>query len=308
MLNKNITGHWISRVPESIKKATDKLEQDPETIEWTKINKDFKYWETNETYGGIEQRWIIVRNRESKYKELAILKRKLEKETTSLEKTVTALNEKKFYTKEEVEIKVENLRKRHPLFEIHLTIAKPSKKKPKDNSKPDYKCIVFFNRNEDVIKKLENKKGKFAIATSQLDKKLSAETIVELYCGRNKNIEGCFKKIKDSTFRLNEVFLKRVDRIEALMSIMALSLFVNNLGQMMLRKSLKESGNTIPSQKGRPTQNPTLKWAFQSMDKVIKLTQKLQGKLYQEFIGLNSAQRTIVECFGPYAKTLYGFP
>lgn len=308
LLNKNITGDWISRVPESIKKASDVLEKDHDLIEWTKINKDFTYWQTTRTYGGVRQRWIIVRNRESKYKELATLKLKIQKEEDAVAKTVAAINNKQFNAKETIEIQISRLKKRHPLFEFRSAIIRKSKNKQPTQKSIFYKCILFFNRNHAAIKKLENKKGKFIIATNKWDNSLSAEKIIELYCGRNKNIEGCFKQIKDSTFRLNEIFLKRVDRIEALMSIMALSLFVNNLGQMILRNSLKENGNTIPDQKGRPTQNPTLKWAFQSMNKVIRLTMKLHDNIYQEFIGLNKIQRQIVECFGPYAKSLYGFP
>ncbi len=116
-----------------------------------------------------------------------------------------------------------------------------------------------------MIKKLENRRGKFIIGTNALDPKLTPERIVEVYSGRNQNIEGCFKFIKDSSFRLNEVFLKRVDRIESLMAIMAQSLFVNNLGQLKLRQALKAKQLSLPSQNVKRTQRPTLKWAFQAM-------------------------------------------
>ena len=58
------------------------------------------------------------------------------------------------------------------------------------------------------------------------------------------------------------MFLKRTDRIEAMMAVMALSLFVNNLGQLKLREALAETKQTLPNQLKKETSNPTLKWAF----------------------------------------------
>jgi transposase len=255
----------------------------------------------------MKQRWIIVRNRESKYKELKTLKIQLEKEEKALVKTVAAINNKRFKSKEAIENRIENLKKRHPCFTFRLAIIARSKKSRGARSQ-SRRCVLRFSRHESRIKKLENKKGKFIIATNRLDSSLTAEKIIDLYCGRNRNIEGCFKLIKDAAYRLNEIFLKRVDRIEALMSVMALSLFVNNLGQLLLRRSLKANDQTIPNQKGQPTRNPTLKWAFQTMDKVIKLTLKVVDDVFEQFIGIGKAQRQIIACFGPYARALYGFP
>ena len=45
--------------------------------------------------------------------------------------------------------------------------------------------------------------------------------------------------------------------------LMALCLLVYNLGQRQLRQALTEQGQTIPSQLGKPTSSPTLRWVFQ---------------------------------------------
>ena len=62
-------------------------------------------------------------------------------------------------------------------------------------------------------------------------------------------------------FRLNEVFLKRVDRIEALMTVMVLVLFINNLGELKLRKALKKNkkvsqGGQVQQQRARHLNGP----------------------------------------------------
>ena len=38
---------------------------------------------------------------------------------------------------------------------------------------------------------------------------------------------------------------------------------LNVLGEWALRRGLAETGSSLPDQKGRPTQRPTLRWVFQ---------------------------------------------
>jgi len=38
---------------------------------------------------------------------------------------------------------------------------------------------------------------------------------------------------------------------------------LNALGEWALRRGLAETGSSLPDQKGRPTQRPTLRWVFQ---------------------------------------------
>ncbi|MBK9039095.1 MAG: IS1634 family transposase [Bdellovibrionales bacterium] len=308
LLNRDITGSWMARVPESIKRAKQLVESDHKKTPWIKINQDYKYREESVSYGGKRQRWIIVNNREARYKELSTLQRNLDKEERLLERKTKSLMNTVFQSRETLNSEFKRIVKQHPLFQLRKTIIGHYKKRrgKKRPNQSGYKVIIGFSRHEKLIKRFENKKGKFIIGTNFLDPKLTPERIIEVYCGRNQNIEGCFKFIKDSSFRLNEVFLKRVDRIESLMAIMALSLFVNNLGQLKLRQALKAKQLSLPSQNGKRTQRPTLKWVFQTMRNVIKVRVNIFGRVYEEFKGLDASQRIIIECFGPSAKMIYG--
>jgi len=44
---------------------------------------------------------------------------------------------------------------------------------------------------------------------------------------------------------------------------MALALLAYALGEWELRRKLLENQASLPDQKGRPTQRPTLRWVFQ---------------------------------------------
>ncbi len=48
----------------------------------------------------------------------------------------------------------------------------------------------------------------------------------------------------------------------ALGMVMALALLVYALGEWALRRGLAETGSSLPDQKGKPTQRPTLRWVF----------------------------------------------
>ncbi len=55
----------------------------------------------------------------------------------------------------------------------------------------------------------------------------------------------------------------------ALIMVMALSLLVYSLAEKKIRQMLKESGQTISNQVGKPTEKPTLRWIFQMFEGVL---------------------------------------
>ena len=136
---------------------------------------------------------------------------------------------------------------------------------------------------------------------------LSNKEILNAYRGQVKNIESCFRFIKDKTFRLSTITQTRPGRIEAMMPVISLILLLNNLGQMHLREELARQNKTIPNQIGKEIQNPTLKWVFQLLRKISKIRVQICGKIYEQFNEIHDVQRLIIESFGPYAKGVYGF-
>jgi hypothetical protein len=70
-----------------------------------------------------------------------------------------------------------------------------------------------------------------------------------------------FRFLKDPVI-VNNTFLNKVKRIEALGFILLLSLMVWNLIQHLLRQHLKEHNNTIRGWDNKPTQSPTTSMVF----------------------------------------------
>ncbi|MGZ3786582.1 MAG: IS1634 family transposase [Bdellovibrio sp.] len=310
LLNKNIASDWITRVPESIKLAKELTEKDHDRVCWKKLNEDYKYFEYKMAYAKMEQRWIVVSSRMARHKELATVEKKLKKEKDDLTKKTIALMKKTFTKKSEIYLEMKRLQKSHPHHNINFDILGNFKKVRGQRPRfaKGHQVYIDFERNEELVKKNQNRKGKFIIATNVLSEvSVPAEALINLYLGRNANIERCFRVMKASSLRLNQIFLKRVDRIQALLTVMTLCLFVHNLGQLEVRKSLIKKHQTVPNKVGKDISNPSLKWVSQTMRRIVRVRVNLFGRSYEEFKEIGETQRKIIECFGSYASTIYGF-
>jgi len=96
---------------------------------------------------------------------------------------------------------------------------------------------------------------------------LSPSKAFSLY-QEQQGTERGFRFIKDPIFFAASVFLKNTSRIMALAFIMALSLMVYSLGQRKLRMALQKANASVPNQKGKPTEKPTLRWIFQCFQSI----------------------------------------
>ena len=91
------------------------------------------------------------------------------------------------------------------------------------------------------------------LATNELDTTLLDDaTILEAYKSQNVSVERGFRFLKDPLFFADSLYLKKPQRIMALLMVMALSLLVYALAERWIRQELKEKGQTI-LQVGKPT-------------------------------------------------------
>ncbi len=161
-----------------------------------------------------------------------------------------------------------------------------------------------FERDQEEIGRVLNKKGRFILATNELDAEgYKNEQILKEYKEQQK-VEGGFRFLKDPWF-----MVKLPRRIEALMMIMALCLLVYNVGQYKLRECLREQNSTLPNQLGKEISNPTLKWVFQIMEGigvVYFYNESISQTVREVITNLNQLRRKIIWLFGKTAAWIYG--
>ncbi len=106
-------------------------------------------------------------------------------------------------------------------------------------------------------------KGKFIVATNQMNIQLFNDiTIIKGY-KEQSNVERVFRFIKDPQFVASNFFVKKTERLEALVFIMTLCLTVYAALEYKIRLALESENQTINNQVGKPKKKPTSRWVFQ---------------------------------------------
>ena len=76
-------------------------------------------------------------------------------------------------------------------------------------------------------------------------------------------MERGFRFIKDPAVVASSFYVKKPERVEALLFVMASCLLIYTALEHRIRQALQKQDKTIPDQKGKPTKNPTARWVFQ---------------------------------------------
>ena len=100
------------------------------------------------------------------------------------------------------------------------------------------------------------------LATNELDEgQLSAQAVLAGYKGQT-HVERGFRFLKAPQFLAASLYLKKPERIMALLMVMTVCLLVYAALEYRIRTVLKTHEATFPDQKGTRIQNPTARWVF----------------------------------------------
>ena len=265
---------WISRVPLSIKKAKNLVkaffsaELDKSEI------KGYSYQEEKVTYGGIEQRWLLVESKDRQKADLKKLTQKIKEEFLKIGKQIAKLASDEF---EQPSLAISKIKEIESKLKYHkISEVKIIEEEIKDK-KVIYKVGGQLIENQELITENQNSCGRFILATNVWDiTELEASEILRIY-KQQQSAERGFRFIKDPLFFADSLFVKNPERVETMMMLMGLCLLVYNLGQRQLRSSLKIEKATVKNQLNKPTERPTLRWIFQCFQGVhILITQGVQ--------------------------------
>ena len=307
---------WLSRVPETVSQAQELVERQDSEVGWKACEKGYKIASFSSNYGEVEQRWLLVYSEQSYKREKKTFERKLAKQDDVLKKLLWHIGNEIFSCEMDAMKAVGKLIKKYPYHCINVTTHpnikhdKAGRPKLGDEGKiSGYKVECTMTHNIEVIDIFLNRKGRFILATNDLDTdKFPDEKMLDEY-KRQQDVERGFRFLKDPWFMVDSIFLKLPHRVEALMMVMTLCLMVYNVGQHRLRMVLKEKNETLPNQINKPVQNVTMRWIFQIMEGigVIRFYEKNLATLSRELItNLNELRLKIIRLFGGSACQIYG--
>jgi transposase len=233
------------------------------------------------------------------------LKKDFEKARISLKK----LSAHEFVCEPDARAAAEKWLKNHQIYrfrELSIVPVKHKDRKSRGRPKSDEPLTISYlisakiEYNPHIVEHERQKLGRFVLATNDPD--LSPDALLEYYKGQG-TIERGFRFLKDKSFRVAEIFLKKNSRIQALAMIMVLSLFIYSMVEFRLRRELERSGETVISQTKKQTQRPTLKWVFFLFRRVREYSVIVEGKRITKIAHLTDDLGTVLNKL--YFQLLY---
>lgn len=259
---------WISRVPDTLNESKKAIESTYST--WITLCDGYEYVPLGSTYGDIQQRWLLVYSQEAFKREIITLKKKYAVQSQKEYQAFLKLTHQVFECKADAQKAVSTFVKKCnclSLSELRFEEVPVFGKKgrPRKGALP---MAIHFQIQANpcceccTFEAMAHTKGKFIIATNELDHtKIDNQTVFKTYKGQSK-VEKGFRFLKDPQFMAATLFVKKTERIEALLFIMTLCLTVYAAIEYKIRQKLQEENQTLPNQLGKEIKNPTARWIF----------------------------------------------
>ncbi len=306
---------WVMRVPETLAQAKKLVKETP-AEEMVELELGYSGKEVTCEYAGIQQRWLVMYSLAAQVRELKTLEKVQAKELEKAQKEWRKLEGQSFNCQADAEKALEQFNQKwkyHRATAQAVAVMQHSRRgRP---TAEDQKEVVGYHlegsleENTTAIEDSKRSLGRFIIATNDLDtERLTAKAMLENYKDQGVSVERGFRFLKDPLFFAHSLFLKKPERLMALLMIMGLSLLIYSLAERKLRQALKDLNATVPDQRRKPTQRPTIRWIFQLFEGLDILLVKQNGDVrLRQLLNLRPAQEQVISLLGAQVQKCYLF-
>ncbi len=305
---------WITRVPATLTEAKTLLAGTDKAQMIGSEREGYFYHEVTSTYSDVAQRWLIVLYEPRREAEEKALEKQIERECDKLDKVLKKLEKQIFNCQEDAQQALKRFDKAWKLHRVsgesvaHERYASAGHPTANSETVTEWTIAASATQDEAISAQKKQPLGKYIITTNELDtEKLSADELLTLYKDQNTSVERGFCFLKDPMFFAHSLFLKKPSRIMALLMVMGLSLLVYALAEHHLRQQLLKRGETIPDQKGNPTQKPTMRRVFQMFEGIHVLTVTMGGFRRRMVTNVSAVQLQIATLLGDTVLKFYIF-
>ena len=247
----------------------------------------YSYVPVQSFYGGIEQRWLVVHSDRARERELATFEKNLTRIQNRNAANLKHLRNQVFACREDAEKAASRFSRKIKYQNLTYTVVKKDRygKKGRPTIDQDIIRTDWYVQGElfddgDEIEKAKRNKGMFVIATNECGMNvLDNEQLLSVYKDQGVSVERGFRFLKDPYFYAESLYLKKPERIMALIMVMALSLLMYALAERRVRSALAEHKEHICDQKNRETERPTIRWIFMIFEDVLLMYQDNSKKV-----------------------------
>ena len=303
--------YWLSRVPGSIQEAKYLLEtvvvDEMQAFEQAALS-TYRYQLLGNAYGGVRQCWWVIFSQQAYAHELKTLHKTYQKGTLQEWKAFETLQKQVFHCQQDAQKALNKFTKTLKYSQLLNTVIAPiyaygQAGRPAKNAQ---KSLTGFQIQASIASSCQKyqqdtqKLGKFILATNDLREQWSPAAILQAYKNQSK-VEKGFRFLKDKQFLASTLFVKKAQRIEAILMIMTLCLMVYAALEKELRQKLREKNETIPNQLKKPVQNPTMRWVFALFTGIHCLYVEKQTLI----LNLNEVHIKVIKLFGQQFEKYY---
>ena len=303
---------WLTRVAMTIKSAKEAVREIPTSAFHHCEPEGYRYATLCSNYGGVKQRWMVFESEKSRASDLKALEKRIKKAETQVSRQVKQFAKQGFSCADDARKQGEQLDKswryhRVQSLEVESKTHYGRRGRPKPGDVPQgvtYHVQVTVVVDEEAVAQAQRQAGRFILSTNVLDEQeLSAEVLLHHYKQQQYSERG-WRFLKDPLFFSSSVFLKTPGRIMALAMVMGLGLMVYSLAERQLRQALVATGQTVPNQKKKQTQKPTLRWMFQCFQSLHVLY--FEGRIL--ISNLTDLHLQVLALLGPPCQKYYCLP
>ncbi len=304
---------WVTRVPETIGEAKRVL-QAVETDGMEDVGDGYRVCPLGNTYGSVRQRWLLVYSQKAYERESRQLDKRILRAQEVAEKAWRILQKTPFQCQADAQAAALRLEGELPWHRPQAQVV-PLRKYAKAG-RPAKDAVLqivgwqvtgTLHVKDEMLAEKRQQLGRFIVATNVLDEgQLPHTHLLNYYKEQGSAVERGFRFLKDPMFFADSLFLKSPARIMAMIMIMGLALLVYALAERQIRRQLVAHNDTIPDQKGKPTQTPTMRRIAQIFEGVDLLTIRQDTHLIaRKILNLTELHRRIVSLLGPEVEYCY---
>ena len=241
-------------------------------IAYTKPTKNrpvasYKVAEGDVTLYDKKYRAIVVHSSSHDKRRQKRIDRELKKEQEALQKILKKETQICYYCRKDAEIAIERLKKTaSQYYQIETKIVekkkygrgRPSPNKPRKISGYSYEIIAEIKEMPMAVEKIRKEAGCFVLLTNIGQKGEMAHTgeeVLRAYKDQH-GVERNFSFLKDPLI-VNDLFLKKPYRIEALGMVLLISLLLWSLIERSMRQYVEQTGDTLTGWDNKQTDKPT---------------------------------------------------
>jgi transposase len=301
---------WITRVPATVSEAQAALARvDPQGM--APLTEGYRYHVLPSTYGGVEQRWVLIHSAHRQPQAPRTVNKQLLKQSEEEVKAFKKLCRPTFACEADAQQALATVA--HGLqatFLAHSTVRPipryGKRGRPGQEAQPAqvrYQIVGGLASCLATRTARVDQHSCFILATNELDEALlPPQQLLAGYKGQVQSERG-FRFLKDPQFLASALYLKKPERLMALLMVMTVCLLVYAALEYRIRQALTAHEATFPDQKGKPIQNPTARWVFQYFVGIHLLRMPGEGAMV---LNLNDEHRKLLRLLGKPYMWFYG--